>query len=522
MHFKLEIAADGKILEFKEYEGANRVALINLTNSKKALIDILSGALVIEIEPNCIEVSRDCDRQIFYRRDPGNIIVLSSDPKRLFLSSAASINQDYFMQYLFCGSLPSTLTPFSGIEFLSPGCRIFNKSIKVDLVHPTESQEDILDSIESMLEAKTLNRSKAVIEYSGGLESNILLHAINRIDFEGKVKLVHITAHESGEVDDIAHVKKMAGKFDCELEVVNQLEYPPFQITSSFLARPNFPNSGLVNTGYTNFLTSEVLDREAVAFNGSGGDAIFCACPQQWRPAELICQGRPLDALRSLLALSEYFRMPVVSAAVKSLAEYRIINSKLLNPSQYFSNSNRIDDIAYSGIKGESFQFQPQHMPREMSLSVRDRYINALINKYEMHTTPLASIPSMYQFPFLTNASMSSGLSVPTSKLLNGKVNRYYLRKVAAERYGEVSLMKTRKGGCAGLTQKIIRSNKKALEEFMADSCFSDLKIIDPDKIRRTLNSVAAGATYCPRSIINLFTACLFIHQWRGDIHADI
>ncbi|KAB5627010.1 hypothetical protein F7234_01115 [Pseudomonas putida] len=520
MHFKLEIAADGINVEFTEYERETCLFLQQLTPSRKVLVDTLSGSTIIEIGSDYIEVPFDCDRQIFYRRRLGEAITISSDPEKLFQDEIASFNQDYFIQYLFCGSLPSTQSPFVGIEFLPPGCRIFYRNKDVEFLHPSEVKTNVLQAVESSLKAKTANRKSAVIEYSGGLESNILLHAINRIDFDGRVNLVHITAHESGEVDDIAHVKKMARKFDCQLDIVNQLDCPPFQITSCTPNKPFFPNSGLVNSGFVNFMSSKALRQDSVVFNGSGGDSVFCACPQRWRPVELMRLGRPIDAARSLLDLSHYFRTPIVSTAMKSLAEYQLVTSKLVNPRKFFSSVNRAEEFAQASLEQKSFQFLPQQFPKGMSLSIKDRYINALIIKYDMQSSPLASIPGLYQFPFLTSESILSGLSIPASKLLKGKFNRYYLRQLASEKYNEPVFMQTRKGGVTGLTQKIIRDNKKSLEEFMIDSCFSDLKIIDPDRLRRTLNSVAAGATYCPRSIINLFSACLFIHQWRGRVRA--
>ena len=520
MHFRMKVTNDGDTVTLIKDKNSTGFVIIPINTYDKALVDVVGCSLILIIKPSCVEIPGDCDRQLFFRREAGEGITISSNPECLFIGGVTTLSREYFIQYLFCGSVPTTLTPFNGIEFMSPGSMVNYRTGQVDFTHPSESSSSILKTIEYALKSKASSKNLSVLEYSGGLESNIILHAMHEVGCSGELRLVHITDFESGEADDLAHVRRMASKFGCSLDVIDQLDYPPFQILSCNATKPNFPHSGLVNTGYTNHLISTFSGCEAVVLNGTGGDSMFCAFPQLWRPIELLRSGKAFNAVKSLLELSQYQRLPIIAAAKKSIREYAHIISKQNNPKQYFAHHGGATEIAVEDVRSSQFYFQPGLLPSDMPLDVRDRYINTLVNRYEMQSAPLSAIPGFYHCPFLTAESINAGLSTPTNYLLRGRVDRYYLRKSAMERYNEPTFLRTRKGGCGGLTQKIIKKNKHMLEEFMVDGFLSDFNVIDPDKLRGTLNRVAAGVSYCPRSIINLFTACLFIHQWRDKLRA--
>ncbi|WP_312961925.1 hypothetical protein [Stutzerimonas nitrititolerans] len=520
MHFYLEVTLDGKFSLNEKF--GNYTASLEVINNLASGVIIQTKRdaqrIIFSRKPNEIEIDESCDRQVFIRMIKDFGAILSSNPELLFERGKANLNHNYFAQYIFCGPIPTTSTPFSDIYYLSPGSRVCLKKQTIRLgVTPPPRKSNFIAALDDLIERKTRDKKAVSIEFSGGLESSVLLHSVINSKYNGSLELIHATDSESGEADDLTRVRQLADLYNLNLTVIDQQDAIPFQIKKCASLRPNFPHSGLVNIDYIDILSEVALSDDALILNGCGGDSLFRSWPQSWLSLELIRSGKPLSALKWIYHLSDYTRSSFGLTIVDSLKDYKEIKLKISNPGLYFAKPTIASGILSKEYQPEEFICQLRDFAGAASMSVRERYIDALLNQHEMLSSPIASIPGCYYTPFLSDESISSSLAIPSTKLLKNKINRYELRKLAVDKYGAPSLWHTRKGSFTGLTQRCIQRNKRQIEEFILGGYFS--RFLDTDRVRQEITAVAAGVRKCPSVILNLFTAGIFVHHWRGRVY---
>lgn len=463
-----------------------------------------------------------CDYQVFiYKEGAGEFLVSSS--LELILSSAKdkiSPSIDYFIEYISCGATPRVSTPFLEVFYLPPGSEVEYSTMRID---PGKEQNvacpQFLDALQGRLKKILTGDKRIALEYSGGLESSILLHSLLDITGSENLRLVHLTDFGSGQVDDLKRVRVLAEKYDCDLRVLDTGDLKPFQIASCTTVKPNFPHSGLVNIGYINHASDFLAVKGSVIFNGAGGDSIFCASPQKGLPVELLKNRDVVGAIRSVRHISSYLRSPVISTVVEAVREFHEMKSKLRNPGVYFAAVNNNKRILSTDCLERDYKFCVPAFSSCKELSGRERHLNAAINRYEMRSSPMAGFASQYVYPFLAPDVLSAGLMTPSNKLLKGKIDRYSVRKSAADRFNVDEFWYKRKGGVTGLTQRCFLRYKSEIKNFVSDGYLVRSKVVDVDNVCRLIDEVAAGVVKCPGSLINLFTANVYMLHWKENVH---
>ncbi|SHE67358.1 hypothetical protein SAMN02745753_00637 [Marinomonas polaris DSM 16579] len=513
MHFRLEINNEGDC-KFDVIPN-NSIPDLKLELYPNGDIEVRSDkrkVLILKIlAKKIIHVNHHCDCQIFLKIEKNLNYVLSSNLDSL-LSRYAIFNDDYIIKYILGGSLPSFDSAFKGINFLPPGTKIDvrNKIFEIENYF-TENNSNFIDTLDDFISKKLQNFSKVAIEYSGGLESSILLQSVKSSGYCGEIELIHATDSDSGEADDLARVRRLAEYNKVGLTVIDQQDTPPFCTEVNPFCYSNFPHSGLVNQGYINTVAKKILSKNTLVLNGSGGDSLFRSLPQSWLHLELLHSGMPISSLKWLLKSSSYFRKSLITTIRHSLLKYENVKKMCENPGVHFSN-NSIEE-GFFDARSIPVDLSFPYLLYSDDISKQERHIDALVNKHEIISSPLAVFPGAYHSPFLQYESINSALSIESEKLLFNRINRYELRYQASKKYKSEEFWNTRKGNFTGLTQRSIKSNRNRIEEIILEGEFG--KYVNPNRIRETLTAVSSGVKICPGYIINLYTVNLFACQWR-------
>lgn len=515
VHFLLEVDMNGEydfnssILGQQELEAYSpNIGEIEVRTKSRSL-------KIIRVHNRRVEVTHDCDRQIFVRIDASKKILLSSNPELIF-SDAQLFNTDYFAKFILGGALPTSASPFNEIHFLSPGTFINADNLEVDFARTKKPIErTFIDALNANIKEKISSHSRIAIEYSGGLESSILLASVAHSGYRGSLELIHATDTESGESDDLERVVAAASKYDATLNIIDQRDFPPFEITHP-LVRPHFPHAGLVNQGYIDSVIQKYGSERVLILNGSGGDSLFRSFPQNWLHLELLRAGKPLQAAKWLQQLSKYARTPIAPILSRTWLNYLTAKSMVSDPGFHFSRKALMEKIILPEFIPESFLLRTPLLEENTEISRHERYIDALVNRHEMLSSPVSALPGKCYFPFLTSDAIQAALSIPSDKLLNDGVDRFELRVQATKKYSTNSFWNLRKGSFSGLTQRAIKRNRNAIEELIVNGEFG--RIVDTDKVRKIIAGVASGVSLCPSFIINLYAANIFALQWRGRV----
>ncbi|WP_434675644.1 asparagine synthase-related protein [Pseudomonas sp. D3-10] len=468
-----------------------------------------------------LSVSIFSEHQVFvYKEKCGNLLISSS--LELLLSckkSRTTPNINYFIEYIACGATPRVHTPFLDVFYLPPGSVLSSSDMHVDLGEELDPREiEVLETLEDGLRKRLAGVRTVMLEYSGGLESSILLHSLLEVMPDGDLQLIHLTDFASGQVDDLQRVKSLAAKHRCDLTILDVEDLKPFQVTTCSNIKPNFPHPGLVNIGYLDYSSHLLSSQSTAIFNGAGGDSIFCAAPQKGLPVELLKKGDVIGAFKSSLCISNYLRSPFIHAIKESFEEYRCMQMKLDDPGRFFANSNGINKVVASGHCAREFKVDIPAHPHCREVSTLERHLNSAVNRYEMQSSPMAAFAGRYICPFLAPDILSTGLATPSDQLLKYGIDRYSIRKRAADKYQSDEFWYRRKGGVAGLTQRCFLHYKSEIKSFITEGYLVRADIVNVDGMCRLIDEVAAGVVKCPGSLINLFTANIYINHWKGYV----
>lgn len=523
MHFMIEIKDRVAIL-VKTPDITNDGYTL-LPNPKDPNEHILSerGKPILSLKGNFIETGHHCKHQLYVNKRSPEHIHISSDLKTTIEKSheTPKINKEHFIKYLMYGTQPCFSSPFAGVLYLPPGTALdIVNWVVINRDWDTATRVNFLDILETHMEKSIPSTGTIGLEYSGGLESTILLHILLRLCPE-RLKLYHITDHFCASGDDTQSVIKTAERYKCDITILNYDDSLPFGCQPCTTLLPSFPHTGLVNTAYLDFSNDLITNQNTTLINGAGGDALFCALPQKGLVIELIKERRYITAAITLKNLSEYFRSPIASMYAASKSSYHQTLNRVNDPEKCLA-------IDY----GANLILKPEHIDKESNnrssyevdnndhrISLRDRTQNALINKYEMLTSPLSGVPGRYLYPFLSPESLATALQVHSHKLIKGKFDRHFLRQSAFDRYSDNSLWNTRKGSAMGLTQKSLLANRFEIEQLILNGPLVELDIVDTDRIQRLISGIAVGAIQCPHALIHLYTANMFIKHWEPYIN---
>lgn len=475
---------------------------------------------LVTIKEDEIIVNRRCTHQIFVTYAKGRQLVISSSLSALLnvKKNKVYLNLRYLIDYIYKGPQPRSDTAFEGIYYISPGGK-WLPNVQHALIEPlVDTQTNIFEALHEHLERSVPPDSIAGLEYSGGLESTVLLHILKKMKFK-RLKLYHLTDSMSGETDDLDRVKRSADENQVELEILDYGSSSPFRSALSSELKPSFPHPGLVNTEYLDYTTRLTKCDNVTFINGSGGDSLFCAHPQKALPYELLCNCRFIQASRSVINLSEYFRRSLIKTIISSRKQYIELKSKL---TEHDSVINSYSEVFNSdNLKLHSPEKTHNIFQVNRSLCYNSRLINAQTNRFEMLTNPSSNGSGKYLYPFLCYESLAAAMAVPDTNLLKGKLDRYYLRKLSHERFNDSNLLSTRKGGVGGLTQRAFRENKIQILGVLLNGPLGEKNLINNEFISAIVEGVAIGAIACPTYIVNLFSLNIFIRYW-DDVHHGI
>jgi asparagine synthetase B (glutamine-hydrolysing) len=484
------------------------------------------GKEILKLVNGEIQVAVDCRIPIFIASASHGTFVVSSQLAILvaLTKRRQELDFDYILDYIAAGPFPTSSTVFKGVCFLAArdkyDLRLSKVVARSDLMLDADSRVKglgILELVEGFLAENLPERTTIGLEFSGGLESSILLHALMRIGSES-VKLYHLADPLSASSEDTEHVKRVSEKYKCDLTILNYDSADICNGARSSMLLPNFPHTALVNMSYVDFAATMVKDDNTVFVNGSGGDALFCAHPPREVFYELVKQKRFIQCLRTLSDLSVYYRCPPAKLLKTSAKSYQLLLDKLNNPKQAFSESYRAQELL-------KHKYNPQLSTRESAsrwelgkepTTHRDRRFSADVNNYEILTSTLSSFPNRYLAPFLSRGVISAGLRVPTAHLLKGSKDRYYLRRAAYERYKDERFWETRKGSVMGLTQRAFQANKAAILETIMSGPAGLSQMIVPERVEHLVHGVSVGAIACPASLIHLYSVNIFLKHWEG------
>ncbi|MGK9419511.1 asparagine synthase-related protein [Pseudomonas cedrina] len=521
MHFMIEL--NGRLVNFSNTLRTNNELYIlqpSACEKNNILLKFIeSGKTILTITPCDVIVEHDCHHQLFTYNSPSSRYI-SSSLIEIVEKTNTKIKLDmiFFATYIICGSHPSTRSPFEKISYLGPGSTINIRlgSISEHQWKSTEPRE-FLDCIESYLDKNIPDKEVVGLEYSGGLESTILLHALLKI-CPARLKLYHLTDSISAAGDDRQSAIQCAERYNCEITLFDMDQALPFDTKKSNKIMPSFPHSGLVNMAYQDFAHNLITKQKTTLINGSGGDSLFCSHPQKELVTELFLKGKFISAAIALKELSRYFRLPLLRTINQSAKSYANALNYLSDPIMFMRSEYGADAfLNVENLSNPTYNFPDNTISLENNdITTSGRAQNILFNKYEMLTSPISSVPGRYLYPFLSPETTAIALAIPSTLLTKEKHNRHYLRQAAFNRYGNESLWNTRKGGAMGLTQKAFLANRCNIEDLILNGVFVEKHIVDIDRTKKLIDGITIGATPCPHALIHLFTANIFIKYWEA------
>lgn len=187
-----------------------------------------------------------CVANVFISQSIEHIYLASTELEDLALNG--SFDFDYLTSRILTASWRTSKTAFRGVSHLLPGYEFQCRNGFTQDGNTPELDQSIVELIEdSMLPALS---EHVYIEYSGGLESTILLNAAaEKIGIE-KITAVHVSGESSNDSDDSERAEnfaKMLGikfcKFDAGVPSLLSIE-----VIDGW--RPHFPHRALLNTAY--------------------------------------------------------------------------------------------------------------------------------------------------------------------------------------------------------------------------------------------------------------------------------
>jgi asparagine synthase (glutamine-hydrolysing) len=323
----------------------------------------ISGIFAISIwdlEKKILYLIRDIVgvKPLYYYADSSNNLYFSSLIKPLLISASKSLNlqaANYYWNMGFCG-LNETI--FKNIYKVLPGELIIYKNknfykkkfLSFDFDKKIETN-NIKNEIKNIINKQTISDVPIALSLSGGIDSNIILSAINR----NKIKTYNVSYSHNGikSKDSIyANIRsKIYNTTHEEFEIKSNDFLEDLEIITSILEEPIANQNSISNY----FLSKKI--KEKVIFSGDGGDEIFTGY-NKYRSISFF-------NLISKINIFKNYNLNIKNKNIKrcfisSMREMHLSFSNqnsLLNNSKIFTNFKKInsDELFFNHLQEENY-----------------------------------------------------------------------------------------------------------------------------------------------------------------------
>lgn len=473
-------------------------------SSFKSYPDFVEFALVSTTE---ILRPNGCRKNIFIKENASHITV-SSDLQSL--ARGASVDWKYIFNKLTETENQSNNTIFEGVTVLPPGhafnlkdSRLSRKTTATKLA----SYIEILPRIESCISKTSVGRI-IPIEFSGGLESSILLKATEALNDPSQIICLHVTSSAHEESDDLRRATEIVEKTGAKLKIFDASKNNLFDFTPIANYRPEFPHRGLLNMEYFRFKLEHTGGSPCL--NGSGGDAVFCNFPLLSGVVDTLITRGPVAAYRHNDQLSKYWRASRINCAVESLREAA---------RWYLPGSGTKRDGFRNDFLNLPTSFSPSRpKQRWLTLPGRAEQIKSTnIAEYEAFTMPQSSWHGSNVFPFLDEKVTQAALSMPLHSFFANGHDRYPIRRMAELRYGDSIFWQRKKGGIMGATQVAVNNHMAEIEVMLCEGLIAREGFLKKDTMRKEIRSVGLGAQPCSPALLDMLAIEVFFRHWTKN-----
>ncbi|WP_342050864.1 MULTISPECIES: asparagine synthase-related protein [unclassified Cupriavidus] len=355
--------------------------------------------------------------------------------------------------------------------------------------NPAEVLQDIVASVES--------DALVGIDFSGGLDSTAILHAVRALAAR---RLVACTWHDphGSAPDDLEWAQRIAKQLKVEHIVVPIDDRLLLNVPSRSI--PGMPTSALAFRGVMDnrqeALRSHFRGAPFSTINGHGGDQVF------------------LDPVPAEVLLSILRRTP--SKTASAWRAYR---------SLYGIDPLRVMWHAYGRAVHRSALLSAyaralQPLAREGGAKLHRRH--ALIREAIVQNSASfhgdGEVRTIH--PFTDTRMIRCALAYQDHELFNAEHSRHPLRRGLEQRYGHCDFFRKGKGHMTGAYQRAIRSRESDFRDMIAHGRLAGEGLINIEAAHRALRRCAMGYAGVPHDLMTLLCAELLLKALENLKHA--
>ena len=390
-----------------------------------------------------------------------------------------------------------------------------------------EYEEHLLTLFEEAVACRLRADGPVFCELSGGLDSSTIVCVADRLVKSGRVEAPEIQTissvfERSASSDETAYIEQVEDWIGRRGHRLSETECPLLQPIPD-TAAPDVPTNSLC------FLSREDrwsrLMRDAgsrVVLSGIGGDHLFWSQPDPGLPlADLLVQGRVLEAVRSCAQWSSYLGLPFVKTlwvgGLRPILPRRW--QKVLQREHPLGEwiapafARRVDlrsrmlplndDV---GFRLPTTSRQYGYIRRAMRPFALERYSG--VGRIEV------------RYPYLDRRLIEFALAIPLDQILRIGESRSIVRRAFRGLVPESVLQRRTKAGPTEAFYRALDAAWPWISELVADPLVSALGIVDRDAFRRALLRARHGTATHQAQLQTTLSLELWLRTLESRPHA--
>lgn len=439
----------------------------------------------------------------FYNKN--DLFKLSSDIREL--ENKLTINKKFISKFIDETDDFGLDSPFTNIYNLPVGHQLqfYENNLSIKYIEFDKDENSIIDSIINNLNYFTKPNDKVYINFSGGLDSSILLYAATKI--KNKINLTALHWYSKNELsDEIEIAKNTASQMKIKLVKKEQFDQslprdtfqPKIFISSPYQIHPLI--SGLIKeTGFYDYKMKTSNLPKSKSFTGQGGDLIFLQNPSYNIFYDAVKEKGILEGIRALKNYSilkgKRFIPTIIKAA--SCSRKTLLNNESLEKNNI---SNRL-------LKKYNPNSAKYHHIRGIFYGLNNIKTYESMNYSLMH-------------PLYLQNTISKVINLPTYKMINKDYDRYLIRQ---EFYDKSSLniaWRQSKKSSSGLVFNFFLNNKKLILDYILNGIIIKYLKLNKNWIEEEIIQNSSIATTVNAGLIlNILQLEIYYKQFSGVNH---
>ena len=530
------IVKDNQVVVGRAFQKSNNKPLstnvLKNINSQKLGQQLWGKFLYFEynLADQSISIFRDPTGQLpffYYELDKQNL-VFSSDISILveILSFKPDYNWSYLSTFLLHSESYANETPFMNVLELLPGCKLTIKQNQATVSYwwnPLESEknsashEEIIYSIQQILQAWLAPYQKIVLSLSGGLDSSSLLLFLHELKKDKELSAINFYHDKVETSNELFYARKLCKQLNIPLQEVNAADHvaSSFRKNKNGSLKPNKPSTALFNSPESESIF-EFLGQEppAIFISGHGGDHIFM-CPPTKRSITDYFKERGIRGLyKKTCDLAAYYRKPLVDILKPNLKYVFCGLSAKKRKITAMDRAPWFNKELYT-VASDSYEHPFYNQNNLPSAPGKFDQFTALLQAFSSICIDGIDQTNPTFYPLLYTPIMECALKIPTYNLYEQGFDRYPFRKAVSDYFKTDCVWRRDKGETSGVLQLSIKANMERVLFLCLEGGFARNNFINKELLQKHINEVAYGSTDHLWPLLNLLSVEIFLEHWE-------